>query len=202
MTPKQAKFVAAYTDDSAKTLGNATQSAMVAYPNMSIESASTQGSRLLQKADIRQSIQEILEEENAGYKVRLRSIIATALGHGTVQTRTVHPDGSETVVHKDIPHSQRLKAHELLLTLTGERDIARAKANVASKEIERLGKQLLRDSSTVYEKVANRVEHGLGGDDDDSITIPSPPNIQSENKNDPPETDVDDVITDDEGEEL
>jgi hypothetical protein len=99
----------------------------------------------------------------------------------------VHPDGSETVVHKDIPHSQRLKAHELLLTLTGERDIARAKANVASKEIERLGKQLLRDSSNVYEKVAVRAEQGLGGDDDDSITIPSPPNIRSENKNDPPE---------------
>lgn len=189
MNINQERFVEAFTDDSAKTFGNARQSAAVAYPNMSIESAGTHGHELLKKPQIQQSISDILEEENAGYKVRLKCLIDTALGRGDVKTRTVHPDGSETVVYKDIPHSQRLKAHELLLTLTGEKDIARAKASVASAEIEKLGKQLLRDSNKVYEKVATQGGEGLGGEDGPIHTIPSPPDILAKNKSDPPSTD-------------
>lgn len=185
MNQKQQAFVAAYTDQSAKTFGNATQSAALAYPNMSSKSTGAYGHELLKKPQIQQSIQEILDEENGGYKVRLKAILRTALGNDKTKTKTTHPDGSVTVVERDIPHSQRLKAHELLLTLTGERDIARARANVASKEIERLGKQLLRDSSKVYEKVVSEPgdEVRARGTEGDDVTIPSPSEMLNENKN-------------------
>lgn len=185
LTDRQKHFIAAYTDHSAKTFKNATQSYMDSHPTASYETAKTQGSKALAAPHIRQSIDEILEESEAGYKVRLRHLVDLSLGRIQIHTLTTNPDGSTTTVARDIPPSDRIKALKLLSDLTGETEQARVQAEIMSESQRKLAKDMFKRAmrSVTPEGSLDGAEGGNGGG---AHTIHSPSKMTNIEKVEPP----------------
>ena len=185
LRPPHRDFIANYTDKQAKTYANATQSYMGAYPSASYQTAQVNGSRLLADTKISSAIDEILEDAQAGYKVRLQHLIQLALGRHQTSATTEQYDADNNLVSKqmayrDVSPADRIKALKVLSDLTGETELSRARAEVMSKELHTLSKSLMSRA----ERVVSGVEGGNGGGE---YSIHSPSETLNPKKVDPPE---------------
>lgn len=97
---------------------NATQSYLKAYPNVTEETARTNGCKLLTNTNIKKYIDEQMEKKQDERIMKQDEILmlltAIARGEQTEQTLQLCGDGCQKLVDKDIGAKDRLKALELL----------------------------------------------------------------------------------------
>ena len=97
---------------------NATQSYLKAYPNVTEDTARTNGCKLLANTNIKNYIDEQLAKKQDERIMKqdeiLRLLTSIARGEQTEQTLQLCGDGCQELVDKDISAKDRLKALELL----------------------------------------------------------------------------------------
>ena len=97
---------------------NATQSYIKAYPNVTENTARTNGCKLLANTNIKNYIDEQLAKKQDERIMKqdeiLRLLTSIARGEQTEQTLQLCGDGYQELVDKDISAKDRLKALELL----------------------------------------------------------------------------------------
>ena len=97
---------------------NATQSYLKAYPNVTEDTARTNGCKLLANANIKNYIEERMasqqDERIMTQDEILRLLTSIARGEQTEQTLQLCGDGCQELVDKDISAKDRIKALELL----------------------------------------------------------------------------------------
>lgn len=89
MTPRQQRFVEAYTDPEGGALGNATKAAVASHPDpdeANVGSQSTLGSRWLQQVEITDAIEAKLERAGAGQQIRLDQLGKIITGQYVAET--------------------------------------------------------------------------------------------------------------------
>jgi phage terminase small subunit len=165
LTPRQQRFIAAYTDPDAPTFGNATQSYLHSHPTpITTSTASSEGHRTLKTPLVRETIDQILERNNASYQVRIEHLLSIALGQQTVKTRTEQrgADGnliSEAITERDISPADRTRALKMLHDLTGESDLARARGQVMSQDLRRKANEMLQRHEKAVERAGSPREY-------------------------------------------
>ena len=97
---------------------NATQSYLKAYPNVTEDTARTNGCKLLANTNIKKYIDEQLAKKQDERIMKqdeiLRLLTSIARGEQTEQTLQLCGDGCQELVDKDISAKDRIKALELL----------------------------------------------------------------------------------------
>ena len=97
---------------------NATQSYLKAYPNVTEDTARTNGCKLLANTNIKNYIDEQLAKKQDERIMKqdeiLRLLTSIARGEQTEQTLQLCGDGCQELVDKDISAKDRIKALELL----------------------------------------------------------------------------------------
>ena len=97
---------------------NATQSYLKAYPNVTEETARTNGCKLLTNTNIKAYIDEQMAKKQDERIMKqdeiLRLLTSIARGEQTEQTLQLCGDGCQKLVDKDISAKDRIKALELL----------------------------------------------------------------------------------------
>jgi hypothetical protein len=143
------------------------------------------GSRLIRDTRIQRTIEEILEEADASYEVRLNDLIDLARGKVKVETVTEQYDSDNTLQSKqlatrDVSPADRIKALKLLSDLTGETQASRARGEILSKALKAKSAEMLK---RVEKSVGAGAAGGPGGG---GATIHSPSQIADSKNTDPP----------------
>jgi phage terminase small subunit len=174
MTYRQQRFIEHYTDPESKTQGNATQSAIAAGYSDKGNNAAQAGHYLLSIPDIRLEIERILEENNAGRKVRLRQLGDIVAGRYIFETESTSYDSEgkviSTVRTKRPPSPTEIaKVSDQINKMQGVYDKNRADADAYGNELRELMKRERKQLKSSNQ--TNRAKHDTA---DTSIDDPSP----------------------------
>lgn len=158
LTRRQRLFLIAYADPDSPTYLNATQSYARVYGREPDATARRNGSRTLSAAHIRPELEILLA--GMGAPVGIRTMDVRRIATGKARRRTVvtrkNADGTvleRTVTDSEPTHAERLKAHEILMRVTGADAAAKAAGDAARGEYRRLMRQV----SPIRDRALRRV---------------------------------------------
>jgi len=141
-----------YTDPSnPETFGNATKSYMRVYGS-TVTTANTNGNNLLRNAAIQSQLEQIIDQQGYGVKVRLADLHEIASGNNgrvTVHKGYTYRNGKKRITSVDETYTpttdaDRIKAILAINRMTGLDDLHRAAAAVAIQESKDLYHRIVR----------------------------------------------------------